>query len=293
MHDNRRLSIPTTIVLAFCLTLGALPAAGAPLHSRPAVTASAARPGIVPDLADLAKAVETVPGETISNPPPIDLVVGSSGSQVTRLQEQLTEAGFFPGEIDGTFGRLTLAAVYAFQKLYGMERTGVFRTENWPMLAREIKGPGPAPEPTRVEVDLSRQVMYLIEDEAVTGVFPISSANGGAYRNASGRMISATTPEGRFTFQRNRAGWWESYLGFLYRPFYFYGGYAIHGSGSVPPFPASHGCVRVHVEDMDFLATRLSIGMPIYLYGDDISRDSLIEPPLPPPPIEVSGTGTV
>lgn len=238
------------------------------------------------DITDIPKPDPPIPGETISNPPPMDLVPGSSGSQVTLLQEQLTEAGFFPGRIDGVFGKATLGAVYAFQKLYGMERTGTFRTQDWLLLDLEIKGPGPGPEPDRVEVDLSRQLLFLIEANEVTGVFPVSSANGGSYRNASGRTIRASTPEGRFTFQRNRGGWWESYLGFLYRPYYFYGGYAIHGSSSVPPFPASHGCVRVHIEDMDFLAARLSLGMPVYLYGDDISRDSLIAPPPPPPPIE-------
>ena len=30
----------------------------------------------------------------------------------------------------------------------------------------------------------------------------------------------------------------------LYNPLYFQGGYAIHGSPSVPARPASHGCVR-------------------------------------------------
>jgi N-acetylmuramoyl-L-alanine amidase len=246
-------------------------------------------PGMAParaDITDLPQPARPIPGETISDPPPMDLSPGSSGSQVTLLQERLTEAGLFRGSIDGVFGRATLGAVYAFQKLYGMERDGTFRAEDWPLLGREIKGPGAAPESDRVEVDLSRQILYLIEAGEVTAVFPVSSANGESYRNAAGRMIRAVTPEGRFTFQRSRGGWWESYLGFLYRPFYFYGGYAIHGSRSVPPVPASHGCVRVHIEDMDFLAKRLSLGMPVYVYGDDVSRDALIAPPPPPPPTE-------
>ena len=236
------------------------------------------------DITDIPKPAPPIPGETISNPPPMDLVPGSSGSLVTLLQERLTEAGFFPGTIDGTFGQATLGAVYAFQKLHGMERTGTFRAEDWPLLDGEVKGPGRGPEPDRVEVDLSTQLLFLIEGGEVAGVFPISSANGGSYRNAAGRTVRASTPEGRFTFQRSRGGWWESYLGFLYRPYYFYGGYAIHGSASVPPFPASHGCVRVHIEDMDYLAPRLSLGMPIYLYGDDIGREALIAPlpSLPP-----------
>ena len=98
------------------------------------------------DITDIPKPVRPIPGETITNPPPMDLVPGSSGSQVTLLQEQLTEAGFFPGSIDGVFGRATLGAVYAFQKLYGMERSGTFRAEDWPLLDWRSKGPGPAPE---------------------------------------------------------------------------------------------------------------------------------------------------
>lgn len=277
MQTRKRLALFSAAAVLFAALPAAVPA-GADITDVPPAPPPAAPP---------------IPGETIPNPPPMDLVPGSSGSEVSSLQEELTEAGFFPGEIDGVFGQATLGAVYAFQKLYGMERTGTFRTEDWPLLDREIRGPGPAPEPDRVEIDLSRQVMYLIEAEEVTGVFPVSSASGAAYRNASGRLINANTPEGRFTFQRSRGGWWESYLGFLYRPYYFYGGYAIHGSSSVPPFPASHGCVRVPIEDMDFLATRLEMGMPIYLYGDDMSRDALIEPPPPPPPPEVPGTATI
>ena len=245
------------------------------------------------DITDIPQPVRPVPEEAIPQVPPMDLAPGSSGSEVTLLQEGLTEAGLFRGSIDGVFGRATLGAVYAFQKLYGMERSGTFRAGDWRLLDREIKGPGPAPEADRVEVDLSRQILYLIEAGEVTAVFGVSSANGESYRNATGRTVRATTPEGRFTFQRSRAGWWESYLGSLYRPFYFYGGYAIHGSSSVPAFPASHGCIRVDIEDMDFLATRLSLGMPIYLYGDDIERDALIAPAPPLPPIEAPRVAAV
>ena len=239
------------------------------------------------DITDVPKPARPIPGETIPNPPLMDLVPGSSGSQVTRLQEELTEAGFFRGKIDGVFGGATLGAVYAFQKLYGMERTGTFRAEDWSLLDREIKGPGPG---SRTRSGRGRPVAPASlshrgrrDDRGLSGLLRQRCV----YRNASGRTVRANTPEGRFTFQRSRGGWWESYLGFLYRPFYFYGGYAIHGSRSVPPFPASHGCVRVHIEDMDYLATRLSLGMPIYVYGDDIGRDALITPaPCPRRPTE-------
>ena len=39
----------------------------------------------------------------------------------------------------------------------------------------------------------------------------------------------------------------------MYRPRYFNGGIAVHGYGSVPPYPASHGCVRVSLAAMDWI----------------------------------------
>ena len=64
----------------------------------------------------------------------------------------------------------------------------------------------------------------------------------------------ALTPEGSFTIDRERPdGWWIGDLGQIYRPKYFVGGVAIHGSTSVPAYPASHGCVRVSVPAMDMI----------------------------------------
>ena len=45
----------------------------------------------------------------------------------------------------------------------------------------------------------------------------------------------------------------EGDLGKIYRPKYFHGGIAIHGMTSVPNYPASHGCVRLSTQAMDFI----------------------------------------
>nr|WP_241769891.1 L,D-transpeptidase [Cellulosimicrobium sp. MM] len=42
-------------------------------------------------------------------------------------------------------------------------------------------------------------------------------------------------------------------LGDMWRPKFFTGGIAVHGSGSIPPWPASHGCVRVANSAMNWL----------------------------------------
>jgi lipoprotein-anchoring transpeptidase ErfK/SrfK len=35
---------------------------------------------------------------------------------------------------------------------------------------------------------------------------------------------------------------------------FFHGGYAIHGSYQVPGYNASHGCIRVHPSDAEWLS---------------------------------------
>jgi lipoprotein-anchoring transpeptidase ErfK/SrfK len=66
-------------------------------------------------------------------------------------------------------------------------------------------------------------------------IVPISTAG----------VAGTFTPVGRFTVYRKVGGFDPSPLGTLYDPLYFTGGYAIHGNPSVPPYPASHGCVRI------------------------------------------------
>lgn len=53
------------------------------------------------------------------------LSVGTRGSDVTRLQQKLRDAGFNPGSADGVFGAKTKAAVVAYQKARGLSHDGV------------------------------------------------------------------------------------------------------------------------------------------------------------------------
>jgi len=223
------------------------------------------------------------PGEGWEVPAAIE--PGDTGPWIERLQQRLKKAGFRPGSPDGRYGEATLGAVYAFQKLHGLERNGVFRTEHWDLLGAEVGLPVQEEAPNRVEIDLAKQVLYLIKDHQVEAVLPVSSGNGGTYRNARGNAVRARTPEGDYSFYKRVEGWRISYLGGLYRPFYFRGGYAIHGSNSVPPYPASHGCVRVELHDMDYLTTELELGMPVFVYGQRMTRDDLFPPKPEPPPV--------
>jgi hypothetical protein len=49
---------------------------------------------------------------------------------------------------------------------------------------------------------------------------------------------------------------------------YFNGGIAVHGSTSVPPHPASHGCCRLTISAMDMILARglITMGTAVVVY---------------------------
>jgi lipoprotein-anchoring transpeptidase ErfK/SrfK len=198
------------------------------------------------------------------------LAPGSKGKAVVLLQEMLLEMGFYREKIDGLYGKQTRAAVTAAQKALGLPIDKQWREEHWQALL-VYQGPTlperPA-QPDRVEIDLEKQLLYLVKANRVVAIMPISSGNGETYKDRWGHTVRADTPVGSYTLYRRLNGWRESYLGKMYRPWYFFEGYAVHGSGSVPPKPVSHGCVRVPMWDADYLAEELKLGMPLYVWGD-------------------------
>ncbi|HSH31314.1 MAG TPA: L,D-transpeptidase [Candidatus Saccharimonadales bacterium] len=103
-----------------------------------------------------------------------------------------------------------------------------------------------------VVVDLSDQKLYQIENGKVTKTMHVSTGKA-----------STPTPVGRFTVQREIRGKRVAPLGVLYDPVYFRGGYAIHGSPSVPNYPASHGCVRIPMTDSRVFQDWATVGMPV------------------------------
>jgi peptidoglycan hydrolase-like protein with peptidoglycan-binding domain len=53
------------------------------------------------------------------------LAVGARGTDVSRMQDALREAGFNPGSSDGIFGRNTASAVRQFQASKGLKTDGI------------------------------------------------------------------------------------------------------------------------------------------------------------------------
>jgi lipoprotein-anchoring transpeptidase ErfK/SrfK len=117
-----------------------------------------------------------------------------------------------------------------------------------------------------IEIDVTRQVLFYVnETGTVTRILPISSGNGKRFFD-EGQWKVAHTPRGLFNFGRKINCVRHSSLGALYYPSYFLGGLAIHGSNSIPTYPASHGCVRVPRFADKALFRMIKMDMEIYLY---------------------------
>lgn len=138
----------------------------------------------------------------------------------------------------------------------GLTRDGVVGPKTWSRLPL-ARSPSPhlTASGTRVEIDLTRQVLFFIKDNQVAKTLAVSAGKAG-WR----------TPPGRFSVFRKIAAWHRSPLGLLYKPAFIVGGIAIHGSYSVPTYPASHGCIRVTVSEMDILYPELPVGRRVDAY---------------------------
>jgi N-acetylmuramoyl-L-alanine amidase len=179
------------------------------------------------------------------------LRLGAHGPAVLALKERLAELRYALPQVDSGFGNATYEAVLAFQKAHGLPRTGRVGPGFWRRLFRSS---APRPRVRRgdyLEVDKSRQLLMEVRGGKVDRVIHVSTGATG------------NTPVGTWRVYREVFGWdWV-----LYHPMYFLRGFAIHGYPSVPPWPASHGCVRVPLWLANGLRERWGYGSVVRVYA--------------------------
>jgi hypothetical protein len=183
----------------------------------------------------------------------VDLDPGDRGPEVEAFNELLRKQAYYNTD-KGTYGSHTQRAVMAFRKVNGMARNfqatpGIFKTlaagKGGFKIAHEGAG-------KHAEVDMSKQVMALADDGEAKYVFHVSTG-------------AAATPSdpGGFTFYRKDPGF--NSLG-MYYSVYYNRGEATHGYHSVPPYPASHGCIRNPIPDSVFIYNWIDLGDRMYVY---------------------------
>ena len=196
----------------------------------------------------------------------VTLRSGSNGSEVKTLQKRLSAISYPAGNPDGNFGYSTLQAVYAFEKVHRLTRDGVVTPAENTLIAKSRRPPIPRGAPRNyIDVDISRQVLFEVKKKRVVHTLPLSSGNE-EYYTSEGQQYKAHTPRGNFKIERKISGWRTSHLGRLYYPSYFIGGFAFHGSDSVPTYPASHGCIRLPMYVAKQFYYRNPIGTYVFVH---------------------------
>jgi peptidoglycan hydrolase-like protein with peptidoglycan-binding domain len=209
--------------------------------------------------------------------PPLEAIGTSSGSETVRLQERLMQLGFWVQSNDGDYGLTTRQAVMAFEKYMGFDDPdGKVDEQTAAALTNmDLRPVARANSGTLVEVDKGKQLLFFVIDGRTEYILNTSTGNGQEYteedQNTPGETISgiSLTPSGLHEVNRERPeGWWEGDLGQIYRPKYFVGGVAVHGSNSIPNYPASHGCVRVSVPAMDWIWEQgiMPMDIPVWVH---------------------------
>lgn len=201
----------------------------------------------------------------------------SQSEMIYQAEKLLSEKGYWITKVDKTKDRSTFYAVSAFQKVEGRKRTGILNMRELEAIRNATR---PAPifiGEKHIEVDLKRQVLFLVDkNDIVTLVLPVSTGNDKAYYENGKRQI-AYTPRGIFKITRQIKGIRRAPLGILYHPNYFLRGFAIHGSDSIPFYPASHGCVRIPRSSAKDLSDLVSVGLVVIIHENDGKRQLQID----------------
>ena len=183
--------------------------------------------------------------ETVVHSP--TLTLGSRGPSVHALEQRLHELHYALSTVDSYFGSDTSDAVFAFPKVNGLARTGAVDAAVWSRLAT-ADVPKARFGGDRIEVDKTRQVLFVVRGGRVTLVVDVSTGATG------------NTPLGHWRVYSKVPGYNAK---LMYFSSFFVGGFAIHGYHDVPAYPASHGCVRVPL----WVAVRL---YALATYGSEV-----------------------
>jgi hypothetical protein len=204
-----------------------------------------------------------------TSPPPLPPTVqmGSSGAAVASLQTQLMALGYWVDTTGGSFDDSTQQAVWALQKAASLPRDGVVGPSTWAALQAGVV---PTPRPAsgyEIQINLANDLLMVVNNGHV--VWTLNTSTGGGYTyTEDGSTSVANTPTGVFSTFRVVDGTVVDSLGTLFRPRFFFQGFAIHGDSSVPPQPVSHGCARISNEAINWVwaANIDPIGTTVWVY---------------------------
>jgi lipoprotein-anchoring transpeptidase ErfK/SrfK len=177
---------------------------------------------------------------------------GAKGPGVRWLQDKLASMHYVTSR-SGSYDAATGRAIMAWRKVAGFSRTYTAGEDVYAGLLKgkgvfKVRHPG---DGRHVEARINQQVLALIEGGKVQRI----------YHTSSGAPATPTV-RGKFRVYLKTPG--TNAKGMVDSS-YFIRGYAIHGYASVPPYNASHGCLRVPVPNARSIYDWLRIGDVVWV----------------------------
>ena len=176
-----------------------------------------------------------------------DVSFGSTGLFVQLIQQRLAALHFYMPQT-GVFDSGTGWALDAYHRLL---HWGTYQTLDGRTISYLLDGFGKFPlrfpkNGRHAEGNLSLQLLALADGSNVVAIYPISSGKP-----------STPTILGNFRVYSKVPGYLPDGM---YFSNFFISGYAIHGYNPAPDYPASHGCMRVPIQDAISIYNWLAIG---------------------------------
>jgi L,D-transpeptidase catalytic domain len=173
--------------------------------------------------------------------------IGSSGLFVQLIQQRLAALHLYIPQT-GVYDSGTGWALDAYHRLM---HWGTYQTLDRRTISHLLDGFGEFklrfPQNGRhAEGNLSLQLLALADGSHVVAIYPISSGKP-----------STPTILGNFRVYSKVPGYLPDGM---YFSNFFISGYAIHGYNPAPDYPASHGCMRVPIQDAISIYNWLAVG---------------------------------
>ncbi len=201
---------------------------------------------------------------------------GSSGEQVKRVQRRLYSLGYLTANsVDGIYGKGTQSAVAAFQRRNKLSETGAADRDMQTVLFSEeaVK----AIKPYQIRISTKEQRVYVYthddKDEYNIEVKKFICSTG---------LNDTPTPKGTFTNTGPGARWhyFKKFKCWAQYAYYINGDIMFHsvlydeqdvstlrqGSVNALGSKASHGCVRLKVEDAKWIYENCKAGTTVIVY---------------------------
>lgn len=191
-----------------------------------------------------------------------DLRIGARGEDARILNERLKQAGVLRGKVTTTFNQKTLNAVLRYQRRHKLKRTGVVNAKTREAMVG------------RIVVDLSEYTLRLIRDGRVVKKYKVAIGQA-AYPTPTGTYEVIDMQKNPAWFPPN-SPWAKGlgpippgpgnplgtrWIGTSAPAIGIHGTYADYSIGSA----ASHGCMRMHIPEVEALFEEVSLGMPVII----------------------------